>query len=56
MPLVEKKNPSSGTSVTLVPIVIGKYTAGRFKVNIYTLNSYSTSTIDFSLVSKCVQN
>ena len=37
------------------PVVTGKYTFGRFFIDIYTLNSYSTGTIDFSLTPKRVQ-
>lgn len=38
------------------PVVTGKFTGGKFKINYYILNSYSTGTIDFSLIPKRVQN
>ncbi len=37
------------------PVVTGKYTPSIFKINIYTVNSYSTGTIDFSLIPVRVQ-
>lgn len=56
----EYRNASKGfigdTSKMLAPAgVTGKYTFGRFFIDIYTLNSYSTGTIDFSLTPKRVQ-
>jgi len=38
------------------PVVTSKFPTGRFFIDIYTLNSYSTGTIDFSLLPKRVQN